>query len=202
MLTPMSRLLCVLACLLPLSAHALDPDARISQYVHRAWRMRDGIFNGSANAITQTADGYLWIGTENGLIRFDGVRFVPWTPPAGQSLDARIFSVLGTKDGALWIGTGRGIARMKDGRVIEIDHSSRINSIVADRDGVWIARSRARDDKGPICFVTERTFQCRGAKDGITVPTALQVARARDGAFWLAGSKGLRRWIDGRETNF
>jgi ligand-binding sensor domain-containing protein len=45
-----------------------------------AWRIQDGFFGGAANAIAQTADGYLWIGTQTGLLRFDGIRFVPWTP--------------------------------------------------------------------------------------------------------------------------
>ena len=56
--------------------HALDADRRISQYAHTAWRTQDGAFSGTPNAIMQTADGYIWIGTQAGLVRFDGVRFV------------------------------------------------------------------------------------------------------------------------------
>ena len=62
------------------SARAVDPGRRISQYAHTAWRIQDGIFSGAPNASTQTADGYLWVGTETELVRFDGVRFVRWTP--------------------------------------------------------------------------------------------------------------------------
>ena len=81
----------ILCCLFLLTvatrpAHALDPTRRISQYGHTAWRIQDGFLGASPNAIAQTADGYLWIGTEAGLVRFDGVRFVPWTPPSGQAL--------------------------------------------------------------------------------------------------------------------
>ena len=60
---------------------ALNPETRISQYSHSVWRLQDGVFNGIPTAIVQTADGYLWIGTSSGLMRFDGVRFVPWSPP-------------------------------------------------------------------------------------------------------------------------
>ena len=60
---------------------ALDPDLRISQYVHTALRFRDGTFPGTPTAITQTTDGYVWSGTVGGLLRFDGVRFVPFVPP-------------------------------------------------------------------------------------------------------------------------
>ena len=75
------------------SVMALDPNRRVSQYGHTAWRMQDGIFNSTPNVITQTADGYLWIGTGAGLLRFDGVRFVPGTTQSGQPLpDVRITS--------------------------------------------------------------------------------------------------------------
>lgn len=95
---------------------ALNPTRRISQYGHTAWRIQDGVFNGSPIVITQTADGYLWIGTNIGLIRFDGVHFAPWSPPTGERLqDSRIFSLLGTRDGSLWIGTGYSVARWKEG---------------------------------------------------------------------------------------
>ena len=65
---------------------AVDPKTRISQYAHTAWRVRDGAFSGSPNAIAQTRDGYLWIGTQAGLVRFDDVQFTPWVPPDGKRL--------------------------------------------------------------------------------------------------------------------
>src|SRR5918998_2805207 len=75
---------CLLLLLFPAtSALAIDPGRRISQYAHTAWRIQDGIFTSAPNVITQTADGYLWIGTQTDLVRFDGVRFVPWTPSEG-----------------------------------------------------------------------------------------------------------------------
>jgi len=85
---------------------ALDPDLRISQYAHTAWRVRDGTFAGAPSAIAQTTDGYVWIGTLAGLLRFDGVRFVPLVPPAGKHLpNPAVISLLGATDGSLWIGT-------------------------------------------------------------------------------------------------
>src|ERR1700691_3108072 len=96
------------------SAMALDPSRRISQYAHTAWRIQDGAFSGTPHVITQTTDGYLWVGTEGGLLRFDGVRFVPWAAPDGKQLPSvRIYSLLGASDGSLWIGTGTGLAQWK-----------------------------------------------------------------------------------------
>src|SRR5499433_1898044 len=80
----------------PTVALAVDPNRYISQYGHTAWRIQDGVFSGAPNALAQTTDGYIWIGTQSGLVRFDGVRFVPWTPGNGKGLAASnsIFSLL------------------------------------------------------------------------------------------------------------
>jgi hypothetical protein len=65
---------------------AVDPGKHISQYAHTAWQVQDGIFRGTPRVFAQAADGYIWIGTTDGMVRFDGVRFVPWVPPNGQQL--------------------------------------------------------------------------------------------------------------------
>src|SRR5260370_42493395 len=111
-------------------ANALDPERRISQYAHTAWRIEDGVFSGSPHAITQTTDGYLWIGTEAGLVRFDGVRFFRWTTPDGKPLfSASIYSLLGARDGSLWIGNGISLSRVKNGEVFNYrEPLGRINS--------------------------------------------------------------------------
>src|ERR1700680_4955809 len=83
-------------------ASALNPSLDINQYAHTAWSVREGFFKGIINAIAQTPDGYLWLGTEFGLLRFDGVRSVPWQPPAGQHFHSNyIRSLLATRDGRL-----------------------------------------------------------------------------------------------------
>jgi ligand-binding sensor domain-containing protein len=56
-------------------AAALDPEKFITQYTHQAWRTEEGLPQNSVQAIAQTRDGYLWLGTQEGLVRFDGVRF-------------------------------------------------------------------------------------------------------------------------------
>src|SRR5499433_2162331 len=87
-------------------SRALDPSLEISQYAHTAWTVRDGFALGNIYAMAQTPDGYLWLGSEFGLVRFDGGRSVPWLPPAGQQLpDRNINALLVTHDGTLWIGT-------------------------------------------------------------------------------------------------
>jgi hypothetical protein len=80
---------------------AIDPSLHITQYARTAWRIQDGVFSGSPNAITQTTNGYLWIGTQAGLPRFDGIRFVPWTSPDGKHLpSSHVTALLGARGGS------------------------------------------------------------------------------------------------------
>ena len=57
------------------SASAVDPTRTVSQYLHESWGTERGWPGGSITAIAQTSDGYLWIGTDKGLVRFDGLNF-------------------------------------------------------------------------------------------------------------------------------
>jgi len=104
-------LLAILLFLCARNASALDPSLDISQYAHTAWKVRDGFVKGIIFSIAQTADGYLWLGTEFGLLRFDGVRAVPWQPPGNEQLPSTYVSrLMVSRDGTLWIGTKRGLA--------------------------------------------------------------------------------------------
>lgn len=135
---------------------SLDPAKRISQYVHTAWRIQDGFIPGLPESITQTTDGYLWIGTYAGLVRFDGAQFVPWEGPKGQQLpDSRIFSVLGARDGSLWIGTQNGVARWRDAELVALPPlGGRANSIIEDHKGaIWVGRTHGEDERGGLCQV-------------------------------------------------
>ncbi len=96
---------------------AVNPSLDVSQYAHTSWSAKNGDFRGAVLSVTQTADGYLWLGTDIGLSRFDGARFVEWRLPPGTSLPKNPFQkVLGTRDGSLWIG-GKGLGRLKDGKL-------------------------------------------------------------------------------------
>src|SRR6185436_5717663 len=75
----------LLACCSP-GAQALDPALDAGQYGHTAWRSREGFARGVVSAFAQTPDGYLWMGTQFGLFRFDGVRNVAWQPPPNGRL--------------------------------------------------------------------------------------------------------------------
>ena len=108
----------VLAVFCP-CAWALNPALDISQFAHTSWTIRDGFFDSAIQTIAQTPDGYLWLGTEFGLFRFDGVRKIAWNPPGGERLSStNICKLFVTRDGRLWIGTRTGLASWKDGRFL------------------------------------------------------------------------------------
>lgn len=183
-----------------IAARGLDPGVRISQYAHRAWRVQDGAFSGAPNVIAQTKDGYLWIGTEGGLVRFDGVRFAPWIPPNGKRLpDPRITSLLGARDGSLWIGTPDGLARWTGEDLIDSPKVRwRINDFFEERDGsIWLTRSRVNDGSGPLCHAIADQIQCYGKSDGIPVPFANTSAMDRVGNLWIGSAAMLFRWKQG-----
>jgi PAS domain S-box-containing protein len=195
----------VLAGWLPVApprALALDPDLRISQYAHTAWRVRDGAFAGAPDAITQTTDGYVWIGTHAGLLRFDGVRFVPFAPPAGKQLpNPAVISLLGATDGSLWIGTASGLAHWKNGQLFTFPETAgRVNSIYEDGDGtIWIARSRTQ--AGGVCKIAASIATCYAQNDGVP-PYANVLIKDNLGYFLIGGATALFRWKPGSSTSY
>jgi hypothetical protein len=85
------------------SCFGLDPSLDISQYAHTSWEIRDGFAKGMILSVAQSPDGYLWLGSEFGLLRFDGVHAMPWQPPLGQQLPSSIInSLFFSRDGTLW----------------------------------------------------------------------------------------------------
>ena len=98
----MTKLMCtVLTVLCAVSASAQSlPDYDVT-----AWTTEDGLPSGSIWALAQDAEGYLWIGSESGLARFDGIRFVMWRELGDASFpEASVLSLLSAKDGTLWVG--------------------------------------------------------------------------------------------------
>ena len=102
-------------------ALALNPALDISQYSHYGWKNSDGFAKGYIAAIAQTPDGYLWLRTTFGLLRFDGVRAVLWTPPSGERLPSDyVEGLLVSRDGTLWIGTRAVLASWKGGKLTHL----------------------------------------------------------------------------------
>lgn len=181
-------------------ASALNPDRQLSQYAHSAWRIQDGFFDAEPTTITQTADGYIWVGTRSGLVRFDGVRFVPWTPPSGKTLpSSEITALLGGSDGSLWIGTRSGLVRWKNGGLTDYPGvAGYIDSILEDpQNRIWMVRTRPKEATGPLCQITETKSRCFGKTEGIPRPSAGSLTQDPQGNLWIGNSLNLQRWRPG-----
>ena len=199
-------------------AEALDTAQFLSQYSHTAWRTKDGELPAPAFPIAQTSDGYLWIGTQQGLLRFDGVRFVPFSQPGGKALQSPfIVSLVGSRDGALWIGTTRGLSRWKNQELtafpigpqtdsnIPADDSQVAEKIVEDKDGgIWFARPRSnnqKDARPSICKVIDEGIRCYGKEDGLDfAPNECCVgslSQLADGSFLITTNVSVIRWTPG-----
>ena len=198
----------VLSLLVPISVQALDPNLKISQYARTAWLIQDGYLRGAARAIAQTSDGYLWIGTESGLFRFDGARFQPWTFPDGAHLPStEIHSLFGAHDGSLWIGTREGVAHLIDQKLVNFPSvRGKVFSILEDPSGIiWFSlESAGTQGEGPICKVSGAAVRCLDASDGI-VPIQCcpgPLARDRLGNLWVGTDKALLRWKPGSSATY
>lgn len=163
-----------------------------------AWKIREGFFKGTIVAIAQTPDGYLWLGSEFGMVRFDGVQYVTWQPPPGQDLPSSyIRSILPARDGALWIGTAKGLASWKGGQLTRYPEleGQAIWTLLEDREGTVWAGGQATP-LGKLCAIHNGNTKCYG-EDGSFGPYIDTLYEDRGGNLWVGGVAGLWRWKPG-----
>jgi streptogramin lyase len=172
----------------------------MTQYAHMAWRIQDGFFNGVPTAIAQTTDGYLWIGTQAGLLRFDGVRFVPWKPTNGKELSpSNIHALLGARDGSLWIGTDSGLSHLVDGKVIQYhDRPGGVAEIMQRADGeIWFSHFQLSETAWGICKVVGTQTQCHNGKNN-----GIPLVDDGSGSLWTGYGATLTRWKPGSSSTY
>ncbi|MEZ5469102.1 MAG: diguanylate cyclase [Lysobacterales bacterium] len=130
----------ILLWLLAFNAHALDPDKAFRHYVIDQWGIEDGLPQLSVLSITQDTTGYLWLTTQNGVARFDGVRFRVFNVENTPALRANIIDKTHlAADGSLWFGSNRGLTRYAGGEWAGIDlipgKDVAIGALLNDIDG-------------------------------------------------------------------
>jgi signal transduction histidine kinase/ligand-binding sensor domain-containing protein len=97
---------------------ALEPSTPLANYGHQAWMMENGLPQNTVQAVVQTRDGFVWLGTEVGLVRFDGAAFEVFDKTSTPALPGNgVQCLVETRDDALWIGTSEGLAQWKNGAV-------------------------------------------------------------------------------------
>ena len=180
---------------LAVSLHATPAVAQVDEalqdYTLVSWSTRDGLPSNFVTALAQDADGYLWVGTSAGLVRFDGLRFV-MQEGVGR---VRVAALLAGRDGALWVGHGQGpaISRIQRGRVRRYDGDaglagSTINGLVEDPRGVvWAA-----NDVGLFRLNGDR-WVAVGADEGLPGVTVQSLSLTQSGALVAGTPSGLYR---------
>jgi PAS domain S-box-containing protein len=174
------------------SAWAADTGAAASHYGVRSWQTDSGLPQNSVQAVVQTSDGHLWIGTKEGLARFNGVEFTVFNENnVPEITSASITALLEGPDGSLWIGTdGGGLVRLKGGRfqLHSTDAglvSKRIKSLRAGPDGsVWIATT------GGVNRFKDGRFTGYTDAQGLLSKTVRAMAVDRTGTLWIGTAKG------------
>ena len=192
MMVPRLLFVFVLVWLQPTSAWAVDPTRRISQYAHSAWRMQDGAFDSAPRTIVQTPDGYIWIGTSDGVLQFDGVRFVRWTPDKGQQLpNPDVRQLKTTRDGSVWISAYGSVSRWKDRTLTNYASGANTRYLVAeDGEGtVWLGLYFASS----VCQVIDTGLRCDDPADGLSSFHLISLLAHRDGTLWVGGDTSLLR---------
>jgi signal transduction histidine kinase/ligand-binding sensor domain-containing protein len=179
------------------SASALNPALEISQYAHTTWKVGESFLDSRVLSIAQTPDGYLWLGTETGLLRFDGVRTVAWQPAAaGQLSGAEVLRLLVAADGRLWIGTSRGLASWKDERVVVYPElAGHIVAALAEGSGGTVWAGSITVPNARLCAIGG-TVQCHG-EDGRFGNGVFSLFEER-GTLWVRAATGLWQWIPGQ----
>jgi signal transduction histidine kinase/ligand-binding sensor domain-containing protein len=189
----------------PHLALALDPSLEISQYSHTSWTRRDGFSVGAIFAMAQTPDGYLWLGSDSGLYRFDGVRAVPWQP-GGQHLRSAPYSLLVTRDGTLWIGTFAGLLSWNNGKLTKYPDIGEvfITSLLEDHEGtVWagILFDSRGTRKARLCSIRNGQVQCYG-EDDVFGSFVWSLGEDSAGNLWAGAESGLFKWKPGAPKRY
>jgi len=181
---------------------ALDPNKRITQYRHNAWRVQDGMLPNGPEWISQTADGYLLVGSRSiGAFQFDGVRFLPSLAPASV---LHPLNQINARGGGFWVAEARGVTHFIGTRVIAyFDLQGDPYGMVEDADGsVWVILLNRRGASGALCHVTDLTAHCLGEADGVAFNRADAILPDGEGGFWIGTSTALVHWKAGRSTTF
>lgn len=180
------------------SAFALDPDRALTQYIQDVWTTDNGLPQNSVFGITQTHDGYIWMGTMEGLVRFDGARFTVFNKQNTPAIKENwVMRVQEDQEHNLWIGTrGGGVTRLKDRNFTNFVTQLPDPFIVAlcndHSGGVWIGTT-----SGLSHFQNEKFTNYTG-KDGLTNDHIYSLYLDSADTLWIGTRAGLNFFKNGK----
>jgi ligand-binding sensor domain-containing protein len=179
-------------------------DQRTFRYTTRTWQTDEGLPANSVQAIAQTQDGYLWVGTSAGLARFDGLAFTAANAPCAPELDhCSITALAAAADRSLWVGTdGCGLVRLQDSQCTRFNTTNglageRVNAIYQDRQGaLWVGTTTGMSRYRNGRFTSFTTRQ------GLSSDNVRAICEDRTGELWLATGAGLNRLAGRKMVSF
>lgn len=181
------------------------PQSVIAQFQFSSWSTDDGLPQNSIQAILQTRDGYLWLTTSDGLVRFDGVRFIVFERGATKGLDSnRLTALFEDREGTLWIGTAdHGISRYRNGVFTSyttedgLPHSYAA-SFIEDREGTLLVKT--------LSGIVERRgekFYPHSVEYDLKPPGgSASAGSSNHRAFSFYDRNGVHRYEDGRYKTY
>ena len=171
---------------------ALDPRKAITQYIQTAWNTNAGLPQSSVHSIAQTKDGYLWLATEQGLARFDGVRFTAFNHRNSKSFPSDyVTALLASRDGSLWIGTDSGLTHLQSGVFQTYTPGSgltgeSISALFQSGDGsLWIGTEAG------VSQLKDGQFRAYTSRNGLPSDHIRAIQEDRHGALWFGTDAGL-----------
>jgi len=183
---------------------SLDPGKPLHQLIRQTWTTAQGLPQNSVLAITQSADGYLWLGTEEGLVRFDGVTFTTFDKHTFGLNDNIIQALLVDHEQNLWIGTNaNGLSCLKNGKFTAYGSKSGLSSntvqaLYEDENGVlWIGT-----DGGGLIRMKHGSFHVFTKTDGLADNAVLSITGDHHGTLWIGTHGGLSRLHNGHFVNY
>lgn len=190
---------CAIAVALAGNLRALEPGTDSTHYGHDVWDSEAGLPQNSVQVILQSRDGYFWLGTQEGLARFDGVRFTVFdTRNTPAMKDDWVQALCETRDGTLWIGTLTGLARRRNGRFESVSEGTAleralVGSLLEGRDGtLWIGSSAG------LAHIRGEKLTVLGEKEGFPQERIRSLYEDDAGALWFGLPYGLARLGDGK----
>lgn len=197
----MGRFLALVALLL-IAPGAFAAGKPVNAYFRETWTTREGLPHNQVNAIAQTPDGYLWFGTWEGLVRYNGLEFhVIDRRNTPELRDNGVRSIRVAPDGALVIGTSRGgVSVMRDGawrtygKQQGLEQDEVMDAVLDKRGRLWVATESAGltriDPTGPHQHFED--------DNGLPTNITFGLLRDRDDSIWVATAAGLVHFVEGR----
>lgn len=193
------------------TTHAQTTEKAITQYNTRSWQSDDGLPQNSVQAILQSDDGYMWMGTQEGIARFDGINFTIFDKKNTPELPNNgIQAIMKGREGDIWFGTGGGLVHLKDGKFTTYSTKNGLSSNViwalceSNDGGVWVGTfggglNHFKDGK----FTVFKTDDSSKIIEGVLSNNYIwSIKYDYQGNLWIATNNGLNRFKDGKFTPF